>query len=355
MMIEFKDIAGLSKPLTRLIEVISEGIGAVSRPYLVKKNAEAKAHEVRVISAALKDVAEQHKLPVIYKEGVIEIWQKPEDRTLTLAELSSQDRTSLRLDYQERKRQQNIESITSVTAAELAHQEVVPDDKPDEDWITRFFSSAQDVSSEQMQDLWGRILAGEIKKPGTYSLKTLEFIKNITKKDASLLEHVGKLAVQKAGTTFVAMHDKNWLEENRQIYPSHLFAMGELGVMYPTELALKTFREDSIQEEFFITISGDLILLVNRGEIKGEIQLPIWKFTSIGQELLELIHRDPDEAFLESLGRFYVERKGAALLAKVVERLPNGQINYSTIREICSPPASSEMNGVNGVSSRRAD
>ena len=73
---DIKDIVGLSKPLTRLIEVISQGIGAVSAPYLVKKNAEAKAHEVRVISSALKEVAEQHQLPVVFKDGQIEIWQK---------------------------------------------------------------------------------------------------------------------------------------------------------------------------------------------------------------------------------------------------------------------------------------
>lgn len=70
IMIELKDLAGLSKPLTRLIEVISSGIGAVSQPYLTKKNSEAKAHEIRVISAALKGVAEQYGLPVIYK-GVL--------------------------------------------------------------------------------------------------------------------------------------------------------------------------------------------------------------------------------------------------------------------------------------------
>ncbi|MEH2395500.1 MAG: hypothetical protein V7K21_28880 [Nostoc sp.] len=38
---EIKDLAGISEPLKRLIEVMAEGFGAVSRPYLIKKNAEA--------------------------------------------------------------------------------------------------------------------------------------------------------------------------------------------------------------------------------------------------------------------------------------------------------------------------
>jgi hypothetical protein len=61
---EIKDLAGLSKPLTRLIEVISKGVGSVTAPYLTRKNAEAKAHEIRVISDALDDVAQQNNLTV---------------------------------------------------------------------------------------------------------------------------------------------------------------------------------------------------------------------------------------------------------------------------------------------------
>lgn len=342
-MIEIKDVSGLSKPLTRLIEVISEGIGAVSRPYLTKKNSEAKAHEIRVIAAALNDVAEQHHLPVIYKRGSIETWQKPDDSTLALEPLPAQDRTALRVDYQERKRQKNLENITSIAATELANEQDVPVDKPDEDWTTRFFSSAQDVSSEQMQNLWGRILAGEIKRPGSYSLKTLDFIRNITKADALILEHIGRLAVEFGDTTFVAAQNKKWLQDRYQVFPGHHFALSELGALYPTDLNLRVFREDSIQEQAFI--SGEMILLVKRGDIKSEIPLPIWKFTVVGRELLALVPNAQDESYLESLGMFFVERKGTAFLAKLTERLPDGRIGYNTIREISAPIKQEEVKG----------
>lgn len=335
-MIEFKDLAGLSKPLTRLIEVISEGVGAVSRPYLVKKNAEAKAHEIRAISAALKDVAVQHQLPVIYKEGGVEVWQKPEDRSLILEPQTPEERALIRADYQERNRQRHIENITSAAAAELAQQEDVPDEKPDEDWIAKFFSSAQDISSEQMQNLWGRILAGEIKKPGTYSLRTLEFVKNISKSDASLLELVGKLATKwNNHTAVIAVHDKKWLQDKLEIFPAHQFAASEIGAMYPTDLSLRIFREDSIQEEFFVC--GDLMLIVKKGDCAGEIALPIWKFTAIGKELLELISNEQNEEYLESLGQFFLDRKCIVVLTQITEKFANGQLSYSHIRDICMP------------------
>jgi len=330
--VDIKDIVGLSKPLTRLIEVISQGIGAVSGPYLVRKNAEAKAHEVRVISSALKEVAEQHHLPVVFKEGKVEIWQKPEDNTLILEPIDSEARATYRLEYKERKRQRNVESITSVAAIELQNQTDVPDEKPDEDWINRFFSAAEDVSSEQMQELWGRILSGEIKKPGSYSLKTLDFVRNLTKSDAALLELVAKLAITFNGSTILATHDLEWLKTQRDIYPGHHFAIGELGAMYPTSLNFRFFMEPSIQQVVFV--SGRLMLIVDRGSIAGEVQLPVWKFTGIGQELLQLTPPDGDEAYLESLGRFFVSRKATAKLAQVVEHFPNGQIRYNCLRDI---------------------
>lgn len=329
---DIKDIVGLSKPLTRLIEVISQGVGAVSAPYLVRKNAEAKAHEVRVISSALKEVAEQHHLPVVFKDGQVEIWQKPEDKTLILEQIDGETRATQRLEYKERKHQRNVENITSIAAIELQDQADVPDERPDEDWINRFFSAAEDVSSEQMQELWGRILSGEIKKPGSYSLKTLDFVRNLTKADATLLELVTKLAVIYNGSAMLATHDTEWLKDQRNIYPGHHFAISELGAMYPTDLNYRVFIDPSVQQVVFL--SGGLILLVDRGSMTSEIQLPVWKFTSIGQELLQLIPPDGDEAYLESLGRFFVSRNATAKLARVVEHLHSGQIRYNFLRDI---------------------
>ena len=50
---EITDLAGLSEPLKRLIEVISSGIGNVYKPYLIRKTADAKAYEIKVIANAI--------------------------------------------------------------------------------------------------------------------------------------------------------------------------------------------------------------------------------------------------------------------------------------------------------------
>jgi len=335
--IKIHDLTGLSKPLTRLIEVISAGVGAVSSPYLIRKTAEAHAYEIKLIAGALHDVSEQTALPVVYHGGIVEVWQKPEDGTLVLTSRPIEERSASRRNYQDRKRQENIERITSVTAAELAEETTVPDEAPDEDWISRFFSSAEDVTSQEMQELWGRILAGEIRRPGSFSLRTLQFVKNITKVEAELFEHVGRFALRKGSISLVSMNDKSWLERERQLYPINQFTLAELGIMYPTDLALKCFKEPNETE--FVLVGGSHLIHVKRGRISSVIELPIWKFTDVGRELLELVPKEGDDDYLEKVGRFFVTKGGEAVIGMITERFPDGAVKYTPEKQVELQPA----------------
>jgi hypothetical protein len=201
---KISDLSGLSKPLTRLIEVISQGVGSVCTPYLIRKTAEAKAYEIKVIANALQEVREKNHLPVIYDAGTVEVWQKPEDSTLILDTTSPEQRIATRLEFKHRKRQKNIEKVTTSTAAELSREKDVPDERPDDDWVFQFFEHAQDVSDGDMQQLWARLLAGEINKPGSFSLRTLNCLKAMTKPDAELFTRLISFSwTNSMGTAFI--------------------------------------------------------------------------------------------------------------------------------------------------------
>lgn len=53
----------------------------------------------------------------------------------------------------------------------------------DEDWLNVFERYAEDASTERMQNLWGRVLAGEIRKPGRYSMRILRFPSEFSQAD----------------------------------------------------------------------------------------------------------------------------------------------------------------------------
>ena len=90
-------------------------------------------------------------------------------------------------DFQSSKRQNNVKSVIEETA-KLVEGKDVPDTPIDHDWTARFFNYIQDVSSEDIQPLWSRILAGEVERPGSVSLQTLSILRDLDHKIAKRFE-----------------------------------------------------------------------------------------------------------------------------------------------------------------------
>lgn len=64
--------------------------------------------------------------------------------------------------------------------------EKITEENPSETWMTRFLKSAADMRDEDVMRLWGKILAGEIKKPGSFSLRTLDILHCLDQRDSEI-------------------------------------------------------------------------------------------------------------------------------------------------------------------------
>jgi Protein of unknown function (DUF2806) len=87
--------------------------------------------------------------------------------------------------YVERRRQECLDGIID-KAVKIADENKEPpsEKKVDPDWTAEFFNNSQDVSNEDMQTLWAKILAGEVASPGSFSKKTLAVVKTMSKTEA---------------------------------------------------------------------------------------------------------------------------------------------------------------------------
>ena len=61
-------------------------------------------------------------------------------------------------------------------------------DEVDADWLSNFAGYAEKASSEKIRDLWGRVLAGEIRRPGAFSLSTLRLLAELDQTLAAAFE-----------------------------------------------------------------------------------------------------------------------------------------------------------------------
>jgi hypothetical protein len=156
----------------------------------------------------------------------------------------------------------------------------------------------------------------------------LEFVRNLSCEEAKLLERVGEIAIRVQDTCFIDVHDKEWIEAKYGIRAEHHFSLGELNILYPTDLAIHFFQES---ESKLVFARGDTILSVEQGKASQACKLPVWKFTSVGQELLTLVATRDDKPLLENLGRFFVKNGATASIGTIIERMADN--SYKCVME----------------------
>ena len=92
------------------------------------------------------------------------------------------------------KRLLNLARIVERAAGALPTGEV-PDVEPDMAWTAAFSSGAQNISDEEMQQTWARVLAGEVERPGSTSIRTLSILRELNQEVALLFKRLCSLAV----------------------------------------------------------------------------------------------------------------------------------------------------------------
>jgi len=189
-----------SRAVEKLIDYTASGIGStasfVFSRMMARRDAEAKliaaegeskakiaeaktqADTMRIISKAQADA----RSTIISSEAVVG------------GEVTFGDLVEQRIQFQEQKRQSNIESVVQQAALELEDKEV-QDDEVDHDWTARFFNDVQDVSSEEMQQIWAKVLVGEVERSGSTSIKTIGILKNLDKGTADLFRKLCSICV----------------------------------------------------------------------------------------------------------------------------------------------------------------
>ncbi len=331
---EIKDLAGLAEPLKKLVEVLAQGVGSLSKPYLIRKNADAKAYETKTSADAksyeIKQLAEsinearQLLGSADLVEGGLVLNTPSVENPLSLPE-----RIEKRKQYQEAKEQHNIEEITSIAAEELADEETVSSEPVDDDWIARFFDAARLINDEQMQNLWGKILAGEIKQPHSYSLRTLDLLRNLSKNEAEIFVKVARLAIRSENLVFVIFPDDGeYWEANFNISFSGWLILRELGLVIGQDLSITARTSPTNNEIYFL---GDTVFVLEPFNDEEPL-CNVKGFTTIGSELARLVDKEVNRDYLLQFATLLHEH-GTVKYAKITEISPQGSISPTELQE----------------------
>jgi hypothetical protein len=267
-MADISNLTGLEKPLTKLIETVSEGLGEVG-------NAVFKFDSKKIQRVGEAEALREKELIV-----------KRAEAHAQADELKK--RAEARFNLEQYNKQINLENIIS-KSADLLINGTVSTQPVDKDWATRFLNVAQDISDQEIQEILSKILADEVKQPTTYSKRVLDVIKNVSKEELINFRKVIPY-VNNKGSIFIGGHGKAAFFEQIDLDFQAYIDLCDAGLISTLDsLALHFYAEDEI------FIGPNKIHIVVRMSPTLDIRLSVVSLSIAGAHIANLLNVDIED------------------------------------------------------------
>lgn len=212
------------------------------------------------------------------------------------------------------RQQSNLEKIMAL-ALDFC-PDYVADMDVDPDWFQQYCDLVLNISNQTMQQLWAKILAGEIGQPGSFSLKTLFLLQRMSYKEALALQKAASLTcrvrLQDSGHIYFGYVRKPSIWQLLTGRSRAVLNLSQFGLTYPQILSLIDLN---LLHQIEIE-SGELIpqqslqlqyhqhQLTCKARHSGVV-LQYYKFTAVGVELLPLLNSQANPAYLQAVKQLF--------------------------------------------------
>lgn len=171
-------------------------------------------------------------------------------------------------------------------------------DKFSFDWLMRFFDAVGNISNDDLQSLWGKVLANEITRPKSCSLRTLDMIRNMPPEEAKTFSLLCRYVMQSGDSYYIDSAGFFCEEDGHQECSEYI---QKLGLSYEEHIVpLLEAGALSIDHDLAIYISKDNNLEFHNDKLCGVVisyddkpvlfQREAYFLTYSGKELFHVIH-----------------------------------------------------------------
>ncbi len=289
------DIKENSGIFTKLLDIIASGIGTLYEPTKIKKEAKAKSYELQIMAEAqqladkIKADTEAYRigvlsdavrhnldLPIDMKsDGTIQIDVKDTNELVK--------RARIRIAKQELTKQYNIECVCEnaydYLKTVVSEEENIIDDYEDTDpidasWSSDFFKCAAEISDKDLQRIWGKLLTREVRSPQSYSLRTLQVLRYLSKNEALLFQSI---------CSFVINHEFIFL--TNEICRKFGIKYSDILKLEECNLIHATFKQIKVANLY----NDSLYMHVAMNDSDSKIEIKVIKLAEAGKQLLGIV------------------------------------------------------------------
>jgi hypothetical protein len=193
-----------------------------------------------------------------------------------------------------------------------------------DDWLNFFSAYAEKASSENLRQTFGRMLCGEIQRPGSFSFSTLRIVSELDTGSAGLFQRMASRAfsMDAKDPTPSALLKPEGLKGQ---FLHQMLKLQALGLIQEVggDFAVSTSNAEPGAQ---IWIRFGRLLL--RGELKTKVyfNLPLLKLTDAGAELCSIIPMDHQGGAREVGGM--MARRGLEASIHVITGVTGGDVHY---------------------------
>ena len=251
---------------------------------LININTDGLAKLGEVISFALGGTARGERKMAEAKAYATELEARTKNK-VALIEAQGQEALANYVAAKESRKLRNTMAVIEKAQSHFTEGEKVSDEPVDEGWKNRFFDIVEEISDEELREIWGRVLSGEVKKPKSYSLRTLEVLRNLTKEEAAIIVKAAPF-VMKGDSLYAA--SPLTIEE--------ILTLKEIGIILDEGLGLQYQWNVESKKDYYTTLTDEWVLgLQNTGNDTIKFYPNVYKLSTAGREILKLVNVSENE------------------------------------------------------------
>lgn len=186
-------------------------------------------------------------------------------------------------------KQKNLEQVFAFATEATGSTDTANQEPLNEDWLNQFIREAENISDEQMQALWGKILAGEVKQPGSFSLRTFNVVKHLTRSECEHLTYAANYSIGHNGKLFIFPGSHPMFLEDVGLPFSRITALIDAGLVQP--LTVTEFRYQlTVGKKFQLVFTfGTTSCTATGYAVHPTFTIPFYQFTRAGEDLLRFL------------------------------------------------------------------
>lgn len=225
------------------------------------------------------------------------------------------------------KEQLNLDEIGLNAAKNLSQQNFDKnhgnEEEISEDWLNEFENYAKLKSSKEMKYVFGKILSGEISKPGTFSIRTIRLISQLDNEAAKLFQILCSHCIR--------LNTGNKLMDGRMVslegdagansLKKYGLSFTNLTILQECGLIISDYNsymdyfpcvaDENNNVSTLMQFNGKNYGFINKDKLKPLKELKLYgvRLTSAAKELIEIVPKENNELYAKDLFDF-IESKG---------------------------------------------